>query len=74
MRYVVIIEKGEKSYGAYIPDLPGCIAVGATVDDVKQQIHEAAQFHIDGMLKDGDAIPEPSSVAAHVDVELNQPA
>ena len=73
MRYLVIIEKAEANYGAYIPDLPGCVAIGDTVDEVTQQIHEAARFHIEGMLKDGEPIPTPSSVAAHVDLDVSQP-
>jgi len=53
MRYAVVIEKGETSYGAYVPDLPGCVAVGETLEEVKQLITEAIEFHIEGMLVDG---------------------
>ena len=59
MRYAVIIEKGENSYGAYVPDLPGCVAVGDTVEEVKTLIKEAIEFHLEGMLEDGDEIPQP---------------
>ncbi|MEH2417272.1 type II toxin-antitoxin system HicB family antitoxin [Nostoc sp.] len=56
MRYTVVIEKGETSYGAYVPDLPGCVAVGETLEEVKQMITEAIEFHLEGMLEDG--LPE----------------
>ncbi|MBN3895004.1 MAG: type II toxin-antitoxin system HicB family antitoxin [Nostoc sp. NOS(2021)] len=56
MRYTVVIEKGETSYGAYVPDLPGCVAVGKTLEEVKQMITEAIEFHLEGMLEDG--LPE----------------
>ena len=57
MRYAVIIEKGKDSYGAYVPDLPGCVAVGDTVEEVKTLIQEAIEFHLEGMIEDGDEIP-----------------
>ncbi|MBD2566234.1 MAG: type II toxin-antitoxin system HicB family antitoxin [Nostoc sp.] len=68
MRYTVVIEKGETSYGAYIPDLPGCVAVGETLEEVKQMIAEAIEFHIEGMLEDGLPIPKPTSIAHEVEV------
>ncbi|MFL6228791.1 MAG: type II toxin-antitoxin system HicB family antitoxin [Pyrinomonadaceae bacterium] len=61
MKYGVVIEKGETSYGAYVPDLPGCIAVGETLEEVEQLIREAVQFHIEGLQEEGLPIPEPSS-------------
>ena len=53
MRYMVVIERGEKSWGAHVPDLPGCIAVGETRDEVLQLIREAIDFHIEGLRQDG---------------------
>ncbi len=70
MRYAVIIEKGETSYGAYVPDLPGCIAVGKTRDEVETLIREAIEFHLEGMAGDGDRIPEPTSIAINIDVNV----
>ena len=70
MRYMVVIEKGETSFGAYVPDLPGCVAVGETEDEVKQLIHEAIEFHLEGMRLHGEPIPAPSSGCEYVDVEL----
>ncbi|MYC74196.1 type II toxin-antitoxin system HicB family antitoxin [Candidatus Poribacteria bacterium] len=57
MEYVVIFEKGENSYGASVPDLPGCIAVGKTMEEVKALIAEAIEFHIEGLREDGDIVP-----------------
>lgn len=68
MQYLVVIEKGPSSYGAYVPDLPGCIAVGDTRAEVTQLIHEAMEFHIEGLLHDGQAVPEPASQAEFVEV------
>jgi predicted RNase H-like HicB family nuclease len=68
MRYAVVIEKGETSYGAYVPDLPGCVAVGETLEEVKQMIAEAIEFHLEGMLEDDLPIPQPTSIAHEVEV------
>ncbi len=57
MDYIVIYEKGDTSYGAYVPDLPGCIAVGETLEEVQQLIDEAIEFHIEGLQEDGENIP-----------------
>jgi predicted RNase H-like HicB family nuclease len=68
MQYTVIIEKGPTSYGAYVPDLPGCVAVGATREEAEQLIKGAIEMHLEGMREDGDPIPEPTTQAALVDV------
>jgi predicted RNase H-like HicB family nuclease len=68
MKYAIVIEKAENNYSAYVPDLPGCIATGATVEEVEQQIREAIEFHLDGMREDGESIPPPSSHVEYVDV------
>jgi predicted RNase H-like HicB family nuclease len=68
MRYAVVIEKGETGFGAYVPDLPGCVAAGATRDEVVQLIQEAIGFHIEGLKQDGQSIPEPVSSIEFVDV------
>lgn len=60
MEYVVIYEKGTSSYGAYVPDLPGCIAVGDTLEEVQTLIQEAIEFHIEGLQEDGEDVPQPS--------------
>lgn len=69
MKYMVIIEKGETSYGAHVPDLPGCIAVGQTREEVLRLIREAIEFHIEGLRAEGEPVPAPSSVSAYVDVD-----
>ncbi|MBN3891628.1 MAG: type II toxin-antitoxin system HicB family antitoxin [Nostoc sp. JL31] len=66
MQYVVVIEKAEGNYSAYVPDLPGCVAVGETLEEVKQMITEAIEFHIEGMLEDGLPILKPTSIAHEV--------
>ena len=68
MRYAVVIEKGESNYSAYVPDLPGCVAVGDTVEETQREIQEAIEFHIEGLRADGLPIPEPSSSVQYVEV------
>ena len=68
MKYAVVIEKGETSYGAYVPDLPGCIAAGETKEEVIKLIHEAIEFHIEGLKENGEPIPNPSSSIEIIEV------
>jgi predicted RNase H-like HicB family nuclease len=68
MRYAVIVEEGENSFGAYVPDLPGCAAVGETREEVLQLIQEAIEFHIEGLREDGQPVPEPSSSIEYIEV------
>ena len=68
MRYGTVIEKGESSYGAYVPDLPGCVAVGETQEEVETLIREAIQFHIEGLREEGLPVPEPTSSFEYVEV------
>jgi len=69
MDYVVIVEKGETSYGAYVPDLPGCVAVGETREEAMQLIREAIEFHLEGLRQDGRPVPAPSSSIELVTVD-----
>ena len=69
MQYVVILEEGPESWGAYVPDLPGCVAVGETRQEVLGLIREAIEFHLDGMKEGGDPIPEPHSHSEVVQVD-----
>ncbi len=64
MEYLVIYEKGPTSWGAYVPDLPGCVAAGDTQEEVRKLIEDAIELHLRGMSEDGDPIPEPTAVAA----------
>ncbi|MEX2488022.1 MAG: type II toxin-antitoxin system HicB family antitoxin [Pseudomonadales bacterium] len=68
MKYAVVIEKAEESYGAYVPDLPRCIAAGETVDEVKKLIQEAIEFHIEGLKESGEPVPEPASSVEFIEV------
>ena len=68
MKYAVIIEKGESSYGASVPDLPGCVAAGETCEEALHLIHEAIEFHIQGLKEDGLQIPEPCSSVEIIEV------
>lgn len=61
MNYVVIVEKGPKSYGAHVPDLPGCVAAAETREEVLTLIREAIEFHIEGLRADGRVVPPPAS-------------
>jgi len=68
MRYAVIIEQGETSRGAYVPGLPGCVAVAETEDEVMALIKEAIEFHLEGIKPEGQAVPVPSSFTEYVEV------
>jgi len=68
MRYTVIYEKSATGYGAYIPDLPGCVATGKTKAQVKKLIREAIELHIESLKRHGDPVPEPTTVADSITV------
>ncbi len=68
MRYAVVIEKAGNNYSAYVPDLPGCIATGATVQETEQLIREAIGLHLTGLREDGLPIPQPSSQVEYIEV------
>lgn len=61
MDYLVVVEKGPASYGAYVPDLPGCVAVAESREEVLVLIQEAIEFHLDGLKEDGLPVPQPAS-------------
>ena len=68
MKYAVVIENAGSNYSAYVPDLPGCVAAGATVEETERNIREAIAFHLDGMREDGTPIPPASSRVDYVEV------
>lgn len=70
MRYAIVIEKAEGNYSAYAPDLPGCVATGASPEEVEKEIREAIEFHLSGLREDGLPIPQPSSRVEYVDVAV----
>ena len=68
MKYAIVIEKAENNYSAYVPDLPGCVATGTTVEQVEAEIREAIEFHLEGMREDGESFPAPLCRVEYVDV------
>lgn len=68
MRYMVVIERTQNNYGAYVPDLPGCVAVAETKEKLLKLIREAIELHLDSMREDGLPIPEPSTVGEYVEL------
>jgi predicted RNase H-like HicB family nuclease len=68
MRYAVVIEKAGQGYSGYVPDLPGCVAAGATVEAVKQELAEAIPFHLEGLSAGGQVVTAPESVVGWVEV------
>jgi len=68
MRYAVVIEKGANGFGAYVPDLPGCIAAAKTRGEVVKLIQDAMEFHIEGLKQDGERVPKPTSSVEFVEV------
>ncbi len=70
MRYAVVIEKAKRNYSAYAPDIPGCVAAGKTVKETKKLMREAIEFHLEGMMLDGDAVPKPTSSCCFLDVQI----
>ena len=69
MRYLVVIEKGEDNYSAYLPDVPGCVAAGRTVEETLALLAEALELHLEGLREDGLPIPLPTTVAEYIDVQ-----
>jgi predicted RNase H-like HicB family nuclease len=67
MRYAVVIEKAGENYSAYVPDLPGCVTTGDSLEAVEAEIRAAVRFHIEGLKQDGLAVPEPTSIAEYVE-------
>jgi predicted RNase H-like HicB family nuclease len=68
MRYAVVIEHAGTNYSAFVPDLPGCIATGASLEETELSIREAIEFHLAGLREDGLPIPQPSSMIEYVEV------
>jgi len=73
-KYVVVIERGPNNYSAYVPDLPGCVTTGKTVEEIKTNIREASELHLEGLMEDGTPVPEPSSVAIEVELPVQPSA
>jgi predicted RNase H-like HicB family nuclease len=67
-RYAIVIEKATTNYAGYVPDLPGCIAMGATIEETESMLREAIELHLEGMREDGIPIPQPASVVEYLEV------
>ena len=70
MRYAIVVERAANNYSAYVPDLPGCIATGVTMEETEQLIREAIELHLSGLREDGLPIPQPSSQVVYVEVAI----
>ena len=70
MRYAIVIEKAASNYSAYVPDLPGCVSTGETLDEVKRNMEEAVALHLKGMIDDGSPIPPPTTVSDYVETKV----
>jgi predicted RNase H-like HicB family nuclease len=68
VKYGIVIEIGERNCSAYVPDLPGCVATGASIEETKERIRQAIELHLKGIREDGDPIPEPRTVCDNVEV------
>jgi predicted RNase H-like HicB family nuclease len=70
MRYAIVIEKALSNYAAYVPDLPGCVATGATADETETLIREAIEFHLEGLQADGQPIPPSNSQVEYIEISV----
>jgi predicted RNase H-like HicB family nuclease len=68
MRYAIVLEKTDHNYSAYVPDLPGCVATGFTIEETEREIKEAIAFHIEGLIEDGLAIPQAVSIVEYFEI------
>ncbi len=68
MRYTIVVEKTENNYSAYVPDLPGCVATGQTVEETEREIRAAIAFHIEGLREDGLPVPQAASIVEYIDI------
>jgi len=67
-KYAIVIEQGPNNLSAYVPDLPGCITTGRTVEEIERNVREAIELHLDGLREDGEPIPEPHTAVAYVEL------
>jgi predicted RNase H-like HicB family nuclease len=72
MRYTILIENGENNYSAYAPDVPGCAATGKTLEEVKEQMKGALEFHFEGMMLDREPVPKPTIRCCYIDVDVTR--
>jgi predicted RNase H-like HicB family nuclease len=70
MRFAIVIEKADGNFSAYVPDLPGCVSTGATLDEVKDNVREAIELHLQGLREDGEPIPQPTTVSDYIETKV----
>jgi predicted RNase H-like HicB family nuclease len=70
-RFLILIEKGDANYSAYVPDLPGCVATGETLEEVRANMRQAIKMHVEGMLEDREPIPVPQTMAEYLDIPVS---
>jgi len=68
-KYAIVIEQGEHNLSAYVPDLPGCITTGRSVEEIERNIREAIELHLEGLREDGEPIPEPHTAVTYVELQ-----
>jgi predicted RNase H-like HicB family nuclease len=68
MRYAIVVEKAKNNYSAYVPDLPGCVATGESVEEIEMEIRAAIKLHIEGLREDGLEVPPPASIVEYLEV------
>ncbi|MBI4939093.1 MAG: type II toxin-antitoxin system HicB family antitoxin [Nitrosomonadales bacterium] len=68
MRFAIVVEKAGNNYSAYVPDLPGCVATGQTIEETEREIREAIEFHIEGLIEDGLPVPQPESIVEYLEI------
>ncbi len=68
MRYAIVVEKAGNNFSAYVPDLPGCVATGSTIEETEREIRAAIELHIEGMMEDGLPVPQPTSIVQYIEV------
>ena len=68
-KYAIVIERGDNNLSAYVPDLPGCITTGKTVDEIERNIREAIELHLEGLREDGEPIPEPRTAVTYIELQ-----
>ena len=71
MKYLIVIEPTDTGYSAYSPDLPGCVSTGATHEEVESNMHEAIEFHLEGLRQEGYEVPEPNTSSAYIEVQAS---
>lgn len=69
-KYAVVIERGERNLSAYVPDLPGCITTGCSLEEIEKNIREAIELHLEGMAEDDEVVPEPSTTVQYVEMQV----